>query len=389
VTTLALGTVEAQHNAASISGTRVTWTDFTTCSIPSGSGGQFNVILYDLASGGPALPLTNDACDGNQNFLSDIDGELVTFIHSGPFGPGDIVLYGPKSKGLINVAASNNVSLNFSRPAIGGNGPSNLPYVVFERETSRIDIDSYSVALGFGGLLTGADQAGLHLRPRISGDLVVYEQHDGCRPASDLQCDHNGIFAYQISTKGPPLSISNYDSADKETSDVKGTKVVWVQSPSGASIHTGQDQIFSYDFGTHSIQQLTTVSSSKTQPRVSGSRVVWSDDRNGADDLYVYDFATGRESPLVTGPGDKTQPNIDGDRVVFTYKEPTSALLSVDLFTFASTTTALATSLNPSMFGQPVTLTAPSPQSASRPLAAAHWGRSTSGMGPLTSDKPP
>ena len=76
--------------------------------------------------------------------------------------------------------------------------------------------------------------------------------------------------------------------------------------------------MFAYDLLTHATMQLTTEASDKVFPRISGHRVVWSDDRNGNLDLYSYDLNTHVEQPLVTGAGDQFLADVDGDRVVYT-----------------------------------------------------------------------
>ena len=61
-------------------------------------------------------------------------------------------------------------------------------------------------------------------------------------------------------------------------------------------------------------------------PVVSGSRIVWCDQRgvdegeehiDTANDIYVYDFATGVETAICTEGNDQVYPSIDGDRIVW------------------------------------------------------------------------
>jgi beta propeller repeat protein len=52
-------------------------------------------------------------------------------------------------------------------------------------------------------------------------------------------------------------------------------------------------------------------------PDVSGTIIVWQDNRNGNQDVYGYDLSTGSEFPICTSSGHQTVPSVSGDIVVW------------------------------------------------------------------------
>jgi beta propeller repeat protein len=256
----------------------------------------------------PAIDLTNTP---NENeFLEDIDGNNVIWTHSGASMPGDIVLYDLSSNTATTLATST-AATYFQQPAIGGR------YVVYLRVGSQTDVDGYDLALGLPFARTVTNDAALQARPRVGGDVIVYE---------DYSSGHAAVVGYHIAS-GTFFSVGA--SSDTQTQpDVDGNTIVWVAGGSGG------DQIWSYDLTSGTAHQLTTVSSHKIEPRISGSRVVWADDRSGNLDVYTYDLAAGVEDLMVGGPGDQLLSDIDGNRVVYT--DNASGFQQIYLFTIAA-----------------------------------------------------
>jgi beta propeller repeat protein len=194
-------------------------------------------------------------------------------------------------------------------------------YVAFVRSsTSQSDIDGYDNLLGLPFAQPVTNDAAAQARPRVSGDLIVYE---------DYTSGNADIFGYHISTAGPPFAIAT--GANGETqADVDGNHVVWVEDNSA----TGTDQVMLYDAITGETRQLSTIASHKLKPRISGNFVVWSDDRNGNLDVYIYDLTTNTEQLLVGGSGDQVLGGIDGPRVVYSSNE--TGFQSIYLFTIGA-----------------------------------------------------
>ena len=292
ITQLSFGSATDQQTAPAVSGAHVIWTNVST---PPGESSNFDIVLMDLASGAPAVNLTNTPDE--QEFLEDIDGANVVWTHTGPGRPGDIVIY-DTTLGVASVVASSIQSPNhFEQPTIRGR------YVAFVRVSNETDIDLYDIGTGSTIAVTNNDAA-LQARPRLGDDIVVYENYANPNSNGD-------VFGYRISTLGPAFPIAT-GPASQISPDIDGHTVIWVESVGGV------DQVFARDLNTNVTTQLTTSSSTKVLPRISGNRIVWSDDRQGNLDLYTYDLETGVEEPLVEGPGDQFLADIDGNRVVYT-----------------------------------------------------------------------
>jgi beta propeller repeat protein len=149
----------------------------------------------------------------------------------------------------------------------------------------------------------------------VSGNFMVYESYED--PTQTVPT----VYAYHIvkasalaagQTQPPPYIVG---AAPASSPDVDGTNVVYIGFDPG----TNANQIFVYDDVAHASTMLTHAVSKKDGVRISGSHVVWSDDRNGTGyDLYGYDLSTGIEDRIAGGPNDQSLAGIDGSRVAFT-----------------------------------------------------------------------
>ena len=89
--------------------------------------------------------------------------------------------------------------------------------------------------------------------------------------------------------------------------DIDGNSVVWIEEDNGAQ------QLWITSLVANTKRQLTTVASTKIQPRISGTRIVWADNRSGNLDIYGYDLSANQEELVVGGAGDQMLSDIDGD----------------------------------------------------------------------------
>jgi beta propeller repeat protein len=325
ITRLSTGSVQDQQNSPAISGANVVWTDATS----GASGSNFDIFLFKLGSGIPPVNLTNTPAE--QEFLPDIDGDNIVWTHTAPGIPGDVVVYNIATAAISTVASSTS-TVHFEQPAIHGR------YITFLRITSsQIDVELFDNLLGvpLGPVTNDAAAQG---RPRVGDDIVVYEDYNSGKA---------DIFGWRISTNGPPFAIARGPNAQTQP-DIDGNTVVWVEN-----VGAGNDQIFEYDLVSATTRQLTSVASNKILPRISGHRVVWTDDRNGNLDIFALDLNTRTEEPLVTGPGDQFLADIDGDRVVYT--DNASGFEQVFMFTF-STNITVAIDIEPGRFPNVVNL---------------------------------
>jgi beta propeller repeat protein len=205
--------------------------------------------------------------------------------------------------------AAGNSAQSFDQPAIRGR------YVAYVVHSPQADIGLYDNALGGGTQIT--NDAAIQARPRLSGDVVVWE---------DYTNGNADVMGWQISTAGPVFVIASGQS-NQQAPDIDGNWVVWLDDAGGT------DQIWAYNLTTKLSKQLTTATSTKIQPRISGTRVVWADNRAGDFDIYTYDLAADTEDVLVNGAGDQTLSDIDGYRIVYT--STASGFESVYLYTVA------------------------------------------------------
>jgi beta propeller repeat protein len=136
---------------------------------------------------------------------------------------------------------------------------------------------------------------------------------------------------------------------------------------------SGGDQIMLYDLSSGSTRALTTARSGKSTPRVSDTRVVWTDNRSGSDDVYSLDLTTNVEALLAGGPGSETVGDISGNRVVYSSTDAAGGNGVVYLFTYTVTTppSDLPFGCDPAktdLVDGPTTLT----ETSRRPVYASH-----------------
>jgi beta propeller repeat protein len=96
---------------------------------------------------------------------------------------------------------------------------------------------------------------------------------------------------------------------------ISGTRVVWQDQ------RNGHWDIYLKEAaqGTGTSTRLTTNAGNQEFPTVDGHFVVWQDDRNGGNgwDLYGYDLQAGSEFLVYSGAGDQTQPFVSGNWVAW------------------------------------------------------------------------
>jgi beta propeller repeat protein len=301
-TPLSTATASATQTSPVISGTGVLWTQVTMT--------DDDIWFRDFSTMNPAIDLTNTP--GENEFLEDLDGNLAVWTHNGPSMPGDIVLFDLPSLTATTIASSS-PSLHFQSPSVRGR------WVVYMRVTTQVDIDGYDTYLGLPFTRPVTNDVALQANPRVSGDVIVYEDYNAGASNSD-------IVGYHISTSTSFVIASGADSQTQP--DLDGDNVVWVDTSSGA------DQIWTYSISTGATRQLTNSAGHKLQPRISGTRIVWADDRNGNLDIYSYDLSTGIEDMMVGGPGDQMLSDIDGTHVVYTSND--TGFQQIYLFSIAT-----------------------------------------------------
>ncbi|NIS36471.1 MAG: hypothetical protein GWN07_03260, partial [Actinobacteria bacterium] len=104
-------------------------------------------------------------------------------------------------------------------------------------------------------------------------------------------------------------AVDPVEGANQLYPAVSGTVVVWQDD------RNGHNDIYLKDLADLSgaATRLTTDEGSQERPAIDGDIVVWQDDRGGDFDIYGYDRATSKEFIVFEGSGDQQNPVVSGD----------------------------------------------------------------------------
>ncbi len=103
---------------------------------------------------------------------------------------------------------------------------------------------------------------------------------------------------------GEPLDTNVL--AAQQYPEVSGTRVVWQDQRSGSW------DINMKDIAGGSSAAITNYPTDQISPAISGNIIVWQDGRSGAWDIYGYDISTGQEFVICNDPGNQERPVISG-----------------------------------------------------------------------------
>ena len=170
------------------------------------------------------------------------------------------------------------------------------------------------------GTFPVADGPGNQVWPRISGNLVAYDEctSRGCRIMSVDLADPG--------KKRTPVSPSGYNAY---MPGIDGKRVVWVDARNASrngSIYDPANNlnIAGVDLSTGKPFTVTVAAKAQIHPDISGNIVVWTDYRKAKNandtasgDIYMYNIATGKESLVSGAKGLQTNPVTNGKVVVW------------------------------------------------------------------------
>ena len=91
--------------------------------------------------------------------------------------------------------------------------------------------------------------------------------------------------------------------------EISGTRVVWQDQ------RNGNWDIYTKDMSGGASMNVTNNPSDQTRPSISGNIIVWQDQRNGNWDIYGYDLTKGQEFVISDEPGNQERPVISGSWV--------------------------------------------------------------------------
>jgi beta propeller repeat protein len=170
---------------------------------------------------------------------------------------------------------------------------------------------------------------GPQFAPRISGDLVVWEDW---RDLANLQSD---LYVYDLSVDTDGDGVPNWKDPDRpnpdpaetqftdtvgwpeEFPDISGSKVVWMDLRRDTGFGEIVDlYMMDIDGPTATVVAKDPVAL-RWRPRIDGLKVVWEDWRQGQEDVYWLDLATGAGGPIAGSSASEVWPDISGDRVVY------------------------------------------------------------------------
>ncbi len=171
--------------------------------------------------------------------------------------------------------------------------------------------------------------AGPQFAPRISGDLVVWEDWRDITP--DVQSD---IYLYDLSVDTDGDGTPNWRDLDRpdpdpaemmvtdtwwseQWPDVSGRRVVWLDLRRDTG--TGKTiDIYLRDLdGPTATAVATDPATERYQPRLDGTKVTWTDWRQANPDAYWMDVATGAGGPIGGSSAAEELSDVSGDRVIY------------------------------------------------------------------------
>lgn len=259
-----------------ISGNRIVWQD--------NRSGAPDIWLYDTATGNETR--ITDAPGGQ--VVPAIDGDTVVWLDNRAGPAGGIYAMNLTTRAVVRVSSGpvqGNpliVSPDVSGGTIVWADGSGGNYTVFAvRDAAE------PVAL--------ANDTALQGFPAVASDRVVWSE---IRNGSASLVVHNLTTGEEERVWGRPPGMAVYP-------DIAGDLVVWQNA-------TGQDtdDIYLLDLAAEKTLQVTDDDALQLLPRVSGSRVVWMDNRSGDWDIYLltagnatqYTFGMEQNGQNVTVP---------------------------------------------------------------------------------------
>lgn len=119
----------------------------------------------------------------------------------------------------------------------------------------------------------------------------------------------------QITTDG---SVGNLDEERKnENPNIDDERVVWAKKkPYGTA---GDFDIVMMNISTGIQRDICTRNADQNDPYISGSRIVWTDERNEpyGGDIYLFDLDTNQEMPVCTDSGLQKYPKIYNNTIIW------------------------------------------------------------------------
>jgi beta propeller repeat protein len=127
---------------------------------------------------------------------------------------------------------------------------------------------------------------------------------------------HSNIYVYDIASHST-VAVTSDGSARLQAMDGKVMVYSDLAPPEANGVQ--YFNIFSYDLIAGTTRRLSTSASNEFSPSISGTTVVWDDDRNGIlnTDIYGISLSGGAEFPVATDASFQDHPSISGSLVAW------------------------------------------------------------------------
>jgi beta propeller repeat protein len=353
------------QRSAAMYGTKIVWHD------PDVNAGD--IFLYDISTGN-VTQLTNNP---STQQLPGIYRDLIIWQDTRIRGSGDIYLFNSSDNHRTRI--TDNHALDPSYARISGDK------IVWQDDRSgRWDIYMFNITEGQEYLITPATAGSDQEYPAVFGPRIVW-QDDRNATNGDVEIFMNttGTWTESLITPDNGLGVGNDGSTDgawQGVPAISDTTIVWEDNRNQDPFSMQVPNIYSYNPGVGEQRVSDNLTSDflpayepVMYPSIDGNRIVWKDYRNqGAGDIYLND--TGRVPPaqllLSTGPKVKSAPKISGNRVLWT--EETGGVSKIHLFTIGTPQVCPSATFteNTSGGGAPISITFTDTTPVIRP---SHW----------------
>ena len=246
------------------------------------------------------------------------NGKFVVWEQSDQYGNSDIYakelstgkLFLLPSGEVVSEPTVPTFSGDQRKPSISGN------VVVFESKNVSGGWDIYEYDLN---KLTSPEPStqptivsgsSIQTNPVIGDGFIVWQ---------DNRSGTSNIYVKNLAT-GEEFPVSPGDRFQDQPA-ISGGLVVWREQSVGNYDIFGKD-LYAKDLETGKVFQVTVdpagISADQVAPAISGSVVVWEDNRNGKAEVWAKDLATGQEyqvAPGTTSP--QTRPAVSGETIVW------------------------------------------------------------------------
>ncbi|HET6232905.1 MAG TPA: hypothetical protein VFE05_22705 [Longimicrobiaceae bacterium] len=263
-------------------------------------------VVWQDASSGTTQILSYELTTGRRAVLGSIAGS-----HAYPATDGRYSAWVDET-GAIHVYDANSGS---TRTVGAGYGPQvsgdEVAFVDFSAGVGNAAV--YDASAGTTRLVTHytADSGDAVRAVDVDGKIVAFSTYTTRSP-------YTAGIAWADLRTGEVHEVVHVNSQAIGDPSVSGSRIVW------ADDRSGNYDVYLDDVRTGEQRQITTDPAGQFNAQISGSLIVWEDSRNSQshyfpeNDVYLFDLVTNTESPVAIGPDHAGWPRISGHYVLWT-----------------------------------------------------------------------